>query len=94
MRIFLLGTYVSDYTTVYNLSALGYFIPVDEKQVLVPLMSLMTWKRRTISLKTPLLHLSLSGTFMRLRYSCDFHVSGQMTVFIMTSWRVRLPVYW
>ena len=94
VHLFLLGPNVSENTAICDLGALGDFVPVDGKKLLVPVVSPMPWKRRLISLDKPLLHSSLLGPFTRCRYYCAFHVSGQMTAFIMPGWRVRLPVAW
>ena len=69
VRLFLLGGNVADDATVCDLGVLGDFVPVDEKQVLVPCMSHRPWKSCTISFDMPLLHFSFLGPLIRCRYS-------------------------
>ena len=91
---FLMGRYATDDTAICDLGALGDFVTVDEKHVLVLWMSTITWKRRLILLGMPLLNLSLSRTFMRCRYSLAFPVSGNTTAFTITCCRVSSPFDW
>ena len=65
-----------------------------KKQVLVTWIFPSTWKRRPISLGMNLLHFSLSGIFIRCKYSWVFPVSGQMNTFTITVCKVRLAVAW
>ena len=94
VHILLLGEYVTDYVTVFDLGALEYFIPVDEKQLLVTLMSPTPWKIRTVFLDIPLLYFSLLGIFVKFRCSLVLPVSGQMTALNMSDCRVIFPVFW
>ena len=61
MRIFILGLNVADDAEICDLGVLGDFVPVDEKQVVVPCMSPSPWKRRRISLDMPVLYFILGG---------------------------------
>ena len=54
--IFLMGLNVADDTAICDLGTLGDFVPVDEKQLLVPWIYPSPWKRRPISLDMPFLH--------------------------------------
>ena len=63
---------------------------VDEKKVVVPLMSPIPWKRRLISLDTPLIHFSLLGPFMRFRYYWAFTVLRHITALTMPGFRLRV----
>ena len=79
MCLFLLVPNVADDAAIRNLCVLGDFVLVDEKKVLVTCMPPSTQKSRPVSFDTPLLHFSLSGTLIRLRFYWAFTVSGQMT---------------
>ena len=57
-----------------------------------PLMFIIPWKRLPILLGVSLVHLGLSGLFMRCRYSWSFIVSGQITKFMSPGWIVIFPV--
>ena len=94
VHIFLLGPYVANNAEVCDISTLGDFVPVDEKNVLVPLVLPMPCKKFTILLDLLFLHFSLSGPFMEYHYSCAFPVLWQMTSLIMPDWRVRFPFAW
>ena len=89
--IFLMGLNVADDTAICDLGTLGDFVPVDEKQLLVPWIYPSPWKRRPISLDMPFLHFNFSGPFIRFRYSWAFPVLGQITVFALTGCNIRSP---
>ena len=44
--LFLMGQNVADNESTFDPGVLGYFVPVNEKQVLVPCMSPSPWKSR------------------------------------------------
>ena len=90
----ILGTNITDNTAICDLGAFGDFVTVDKKQVLVPWISPITWKRHPLFLETSLLYLSLLGTFTRFRNYWVLTVLGQMTAFTITGCRVRSPVSW
>ena len=94
MRLFLLGVNIADDMDICDLVSLGDFVPVDEKQVLVPYMSPSPWKNRPISLDMRLIHFNVSVTFSRFWYSWTFPVSGQMTAFSIPGCKVRLTFAW
>ena len=94
MRLFLLGPSVADDMAICDLGALGYFVPVYKKQVLVPWMSPSLCKRRPISLYIPLLRLSFSGPFIWCRCSWAFNGLGQMTLFALPGCNIISPVAW
>ena len=64
-----------------------------KKHVYVPPMSLILWNRNRISLAIALVHLGLSGPFIRCLYSWDLPVSGKTTVFICNGWIFTSPVF-
>ena len=90
VRLFLLGPNAADNTDICDLGALGDFVPVDEKQVLVTFMSYIPCKRCPITLDMPLLRFSFPGPFIRCRYSWAFPISGHMTTFSFPGCKVRL----
>ena len=52
------------------------------------------WKIRPISLDIPMIHFSLSGFFIRCRYFRECLVLGNMNVFTLPGFTVRLPFAW
>ena len=65
---------------------------MDVKNVFVPSMSLIPWKRLLISFGIALEHFGLSDKFTRCLYYWTLTVSGQIDVFICPGWMVTSPV--
>ena len=84
--LFLVGLNVADNAAICDLGALGDFMNVNEKQVLVPCMYSSPWKNNLVSFGMPLIHFNLSRT-----YYWDFPVLGQMTVFTLPGCNIRFP---
>ena len=82
----LLGSDVAYYAAVCDLDSFGYLIIVNKKNVLVPSMSRISWKRRPISFLNALVYFGLSGPLIRCLYSWGFPVSGNITTFIWPTW--------
>ena len=63
-----------------------------KKNLYIPSISLILWKRRPISFDIDLAHFSLSGTFMSFLYYWTFPVSGNITALIWACCTVNLPM--
>ena len=94
IRLFLLGPNVADDAAICDRGVLGDFVPVDEKQVLVPCMYPNPWEIRPISFDVPFLHLSFFNPLMRCQYYWTFLVLGQMNALSLPGFNVRSPVTW
>jgi hypothetical protein len=79
---FLVRFVIADYFAVSGLSVLRDVSEFDKKQVLVPGMSRIPWKRRPHSLPKQRVQSGCSwGSFMSAMYSISFLVMGWMTAF-------------
>ena len=65
-----------------------------KKQVLVPCMYPILWKKFPISFAMSFLYFSSSWPLMRYRYYCEFPVSGKMTALDLPGCNISFPVTW
>ena len=66
MNLFLMGPNVTNNMAICDLDALGDFVIVDEKQVLVTWMSPIPWKSRSVLLDMPFAPFQFIGAFCEI----------------------------